>query len=94
MPVESLLAYALGMIGALLGLLIGLVVYVFVSLKSEVKSVATEVATLNVGRIKLIHRDDCRSTTDRIHERLDGQMETIRNLDTRLSVLEVKGGLP
>lgn len=88
MSVETVLAYALGIIGALLTMLIGLVVYVFLSLKGEVRGVAADVTSLTRNRVKLMHRDDCRSTTQRLQEQLDEQQEEINELAQRMTRAE------
>lgn len=88
MGAETVLTYALISLGFLLTLLIGLVVYVFVSLKSDVKSVGFEVGELNRNRAKLMHREDCRATTNRLHERLDEQEESIQSLGERMTRVE------
>ncbi len=88
MSVETLLTYALAMIGGLLGMNLGLVVYVFQSLKTEVRSVATEVSDLHRNRAKLVHRDDCRVLTERVHARLDEQEAHIHDLNERLARVE------
>lgn len=88
MPVETLLACVLGIIGALLTMLIGLVVYVFLSLKGEVRNVASEVNELSRNRAKLVHKDDCRATAQRVHTRLDEFDATLQDLNGRMTRVE------
>lgn len=90
MSVETVLAYALGIIGVLLGMLIALVVYVFISLKGEVRGVAADVTSLTRNRVKLIHRDDCRTTTQRFQEKIDGLREETQGLSERITRVETK----
>lgn len=88
MPLETLLAYALAVIGALLTMLIGLVVYVFVSLKSEVLGVKTDIGELSRNRAKLVHKEECRATTTRIHDRLDECEADLHQLNERMARAE------
>lgn len=90
MSVETVLAYALGIIGVLLGMLIALVVYVFISLKGEVRGVAADVTSLTRNRVKLIHRDDCRTTTQRFQEKIDELREETQGLSERITRVETK----
>lgn len=90
MQIETVLAYALTAFGFLLTLLIGLVVYVFTSLRADVKGVAFEVGELNRNRAKLIHREDCRATTNRLHERLDEHDENLQTLGERMTRVEAR----
>lgn len=88
MSLETVLAYALGIIGALLTMLIALVVYVFVSLKGEVRGVAADVTSLTRNRVKLMHRDDCRTTTQRFQSQLDEMKEETHELSERVARVE------
>lgn len=88
MPVETVLAYALCLIGVLLTMLIALVVYVFLSLKGEVRGVATEVSSLRDNRVKLVHRNDCRITSDHLQEQLDDHQEQLVELTNRMTRAE------
>lgn len=90
MSVETILAYALGVIGVLLTMNIALTVYIFKSLKGEVRSVATDVASLRDNRVKLMHRTDCRITTEHLQEQLDEQRGTIQGLSERMARAETK----
>lgn len=88
MSVETVLAYALGVIGVLLTMIIALVVYVFISLKNEVRGVATDVTSLRDNRVKLVHRTDCRTTTEHLQEQLDDQQGSIQDLSERMARAE------
>lgn len=88
MSVETVLAYALGIIGVLLSMLIALVVYVFVSLKGEVRGVAADVTSLTRNRVKLMHRDDCRTNTQRFQDQLDELKEETHGLSERVARVE------
>ena len=88
MTVETILTHSITSLGFLLTLLIALVVYVFRSLKADVKGLASEVRELNHNRVKLMHREDCRSTTDRLHERLDEHEENLQSLGVRITRIE------
>lgn len=90
MQIETVLAYALTAVGFLLTLLIGLIVYVFTSLRADVKGVALEVGELNRNRPKLMHKDDCRATTGRLHERLDEHEENLHTLGERMTRVEAR----
>lgn len=90
MPLETVLAYSLGIIGFLLSLLIALIVYVFVSLRGEVHKVASDVRDLTFNRPKLMHRDDCRVTTTRIHDRLDEHEGMFQELGERVARIETQ----
>lgn len=86
--ISALLPYALGIIGVLLTMLIGLVVYVFFQLKGEVRNVATEVGELSRNRVKLVHRADCRETTQRFQEQINALGEDTRELSERMTRVE------
>lgn len=88
MPVETVLAYALCLIGTLLSMLIGLVVYVFHALKIQVQSVAADVNSLTRNRVKLMHRDDCRNNTQHLQEQLDEHQEQLVELTNRMTRAE------
>lgn len=85
---EPLLAASVGLIGFLLSLLIALVAYVFISLRGEVRELAEEISELHDKRARLVHRDDCRITIDRIHDRLDEQDASIHQLHQRVARTE------
>lgn len=88
MPVETVLAYALGVIGTLLLMLISLVVYVFRSLKGEVLGVKGDIGELSRNRAKLVHKDECRATVSRVHDRLDEHDAQIHELHERMARVE------
>lgn len=88
MSVENVLAYALGIIGVLLSMLIALVVYVFVSLKGEVLGVKTDIGELSRNRAKLVHKDECRESVRRVHDRLDEQEANLHQLNERMARVE------
>lgn len=88
MSLETILAYALAVIGVLLSMLIALVVYVFVSLKSEVLGVKGDIGELSRNRAKLVHKDECRATTSRIHSRLDEHETDLHQLNERMTRAE------
>lgn len=88
MSVETVLAYALCIIGVLLTMLIGLVVYVFQALRNQVQSVASDVNSLTRNRVKLMHKDDCRTNTQHLQEQLDDHQEQLVELTTRVTRAE------
>lgn len=88
MSVETMLPYATGIISALLALLTGLLAYVFVSLRTEVLGVKTDIGELSRNRAKLVHKDECRESVRRVHNRLDEQEATLHQLNERVVRVE------
>lgn len=88
MSLETVLAYAFGLIGVLLSLLIALVVYVFISLKHEVLGLKLDIGELSRNRVKLVHKDDCRQTAGRVHERMDETDAQLQDLNARMTRVE------
>lgn len=85
---QTLLSWAFGVGAFLLTVLVGLVAYVFTSLKKDVEKVATGVTELHIGRVKLMHREDCRATVDYLNRRLDEQDAVAHEISERLSFVE------
>jgi hypothetical protein len=83
-----ILPYALTVIGVLLSLLIGLTSYVFISLRAEVRSLRDDIGALSDSRMKLVHKEDCRTTVARIHDRLDAHKEELAHQGERLAHVE------
>lgn len=90
MSLETVLAYALAMIGMLLSLLIALVVYVFMNLKSEVLGVKGDIGELSRNRAKLVHKDECRDSVQRVHARIDEHDAQLLELNERVARMETK----
>lgn len=88
MPVDTLLAYSLAVIGALLTMLIALVVYVFFSLKGQVRDLAVDMNALTHSHLKMMHKEDCRATAGRVHTRLDEQDAQLHELNERMTRVE------
>lgn len=85
---ETILAWALSSIGVLLTMLIGLVVYVFLSLKGEVLGIKSDISELSRNRAKLVHKDDCRETAQRVHARLNETDAQLLDLTERMTRVE------
>lgn len=87
---ETVVAYAFSVIGALLLLLTSLVVYVFLSLRRDVRDLAAEVQELRMVRVKLMHREDCRQAMQTVYGRLNTNDREVHNLQERMARVETK----
>lgn len=87
---ETVLAYAFSVIGALLLLLTSLGVYVFLSLRCEVRELAAEVHGLRDVRLKLMHREDCRQAMQTVGSNLELNDKEVHALQERVARVETR----
>lgn len=88
MPIVNLSPEALSIIGILISTNIGFVWYMFKGVKSDVKDMSIDIKSISHTCAKLVHKDECRDTSSRIHHRLDELYAKQDILENRIVRLE------
>lgn len=90
MPLTSISREALSIIGGLIATNIGFIWYMLKGMKSDVKDMGVDVKSIRITCAKLVHKDECRDTSSRLHHRLDELDDKQDKLENRIIRVEAQ----